>query len=68
MHTGRVNSRLRLAYAISIGCDSTHGSEWAASTTRTYTNLSDGLQACAAGAQLRLNTLTGRPAPSTRDT
>ena len=57
VHMGRVNSLRRLAYAASIGCDSIDGTQWAR-FRRTY--LRQGLDACAAGAQLRLG---GPPDP-----
>jgi hypothetical protein len=49
----RVNSLRRLAYAASIGCDSIDGTQW---VRFRDTYLRQGLQACAAGAQLRLDT------------
>ena len=53
VHMGRVNSLRRLAYAASIGCDSIDGTQ---SVRFRDTYLRQGLQACAAGAQLRLDT------------
>jgi hypothetical protein len=50
---GRVNSLRRLAYAAAIGCDSIDGTQW---VRFRDTYLRQGLQACAAGAQLRLDT------------
>ena len=57
VHMGRVNSLRRLAYAASIGCDSIDGTQWVRFRS-TY--LRQGLDACAAGAQLRLG---GPPDP-----
>jgi hypothetical protein len=53
VHMGRVNSLRRLAYAASIGCDSIDGTQW---VRYRDTYLRDGLRACAAGTQLRLQT------------
>ena len=57
VHMGRVNSLRRLAYAASIGCDSIDGTQW---VRFRDTYLQTGLDACAAGAQLRIQT---RPRP-----
>ena len=54
---GRVNSLRRIAYAASIGCDSIDGTQW---VRFRDTHLKTGLDACAAGAQLRIQT---RPRP-----
>ena len=56
-HMGRVNSLRRIAYAASIGCDSIDGTQW---VRFRDTHLKTGLDACAAGAQLRIQT---RPRP-----
>jgi hypothetical protein len=53
VHIGRVSSLRRLVYAASIGCDSIDGTQ---SVRFRDTYLRQGLQACAAGAQLRLDT------------
>jgi hypothetical protein len=50
---GRVNSLRRLAYAASIGCQSVDGTQW---VRFRDTYLRRGLDACAAGPQLRLTT------------